>query len=78
MLASSVAASSSTTFNADRSVKDAERIINSPAFECCDGINYGKETDKLYMTNSKMNSVRVSDMNADTMQRPWKNIVSIL
>jgi sugar lactone lactonase YvrE len=62
-----------TTFNADRSVKATVRIMNSPAFECCDGINCDKETEKIYMTNSKMNSVWVYDINAGTMQRLWEN-----
>lgn len=62
-----------TSFNADRSVKKTELIMNSPAFECCDGINYDKETEKIYMTNSKMNSVWVYNINAGTMQRLWEN-----
>ena len=61
------------TFNKDGSLKKMTRLMNSPAFECCDGINYDEETEKIYITNSQMNSVWVYDLNAQTMQRLWEN-----
>ncbi len=61
------------TFNEDGSVKEKVRIMNSPAFECCDGINYDEETNKIYLTNSAMNSVWVYDITNQTMQRLWEN-----
>lgn len=63
-----------TTFNKDRSVKGTELLINSPAFECGDGMMFDREEDKLYLTNSKMNSIWVYDKKANTMQRLWENI----
>lgn len=65
-----------TTFNKDRSVKDTKLLINSPAFECGDGMMFDQETGKLYLTNSKMNSIWVYDKKANTMQRLWENINS--
>ena len=65
-----------TTFNADRSVKGTELLINSPAFECGDGLMVDKADEKIYFTNSKMNSIWVYDMNANTMQRLWENMNS--
>jgi sugar lactone lactonase YvrE len=61
------------TFNDDGSVDEKIRLMNSPAFECCDGINYDAETEKIYMANSQMNSVWVYDLNNGTMQRLWEN-----
>lgn len=65
-----------TTFNEDNSVKETKLLINSPAFECGDGMIFDKEANKLYLTNSKMNSVWVYDANANTMQRLWENMNS--
>ena len=61
------------TFNDDGSVDEKIRLMNSPAFECCDGINYDAETEKIYMANSQMNSVWVYDLNNGSMQRLWEN-----
>ena len=61
------------TFNQDGSVDEMTRLMNSPAFECCDGINYDEETEKIYIANSLMNSIWVYDLNAGTMQRLWEN-----
>jgi sugar lactone lactonase YvrE len=61
------------TFKKDGSVDQKIQLMNSPAFECCDGINYDPATEKIYMANSAMNSVWVYDLNANTMQRLWEN-----
>lgn len=65
-----------TTFKKDGSVKKTVQLFSSPAFECCDGINYDEETERIYLTNSAMNSVWVFDLNANTMQRLWENVDS--
>lgn len=62
-----------TSFNPDGSVKKTERIINSPAFECCDGITCDLETGKIYMANSANNSIWVYDLTSKVMQRLWQN-----
>jgi len=62
-----------TTFNKDGSVIKTDRIINNPAFECCDGITCDLTTNKIYMTNSAMNSVWIYDIENNTMQRLWQN-----
>jgi sugar lactone lactonase YvrE len=62
-----------TSFNADGSVKKTERIINDPAFECCDGITCDRAAGKIYMTNSQMNSVWVYTIKTGAMQRLWQN-----
>jgi len=62
-----------TTFKKDRSVKDTVRLMNSPAFRCCDGIMYDEETDQIYTTDSKMNAVWVYDLKSNVIQRLWEN-----
>jgi len=61
------------TFNEDGSVKCKKLIMNSPAFECCDGIIVDKEKNLIYITNSAMNSIWIYDITANTMQRLWEN-----
>jgi sugar lactone lactonase YvrE len=61
------------TFKKDGAVDQVIRLMNSPAFECCDGIQYDQETEKIYIANSQMNSVWVYDLKAQTMQRLWEN-----
>lgn len=62
-----------TSFHKDGSVQKTTRIINDPAFECCDGIICDKETNKIYLTNSAMNSVWIYDITSNSMQRLWQN-----
>ena len=62
-----------TSFNQDGSVKKTERILNSPAFECCDGITCDTEAGKIYMANSATNSVWIYDLKTKVMQRLWQN-----
>jgi len=61
------------SFNKDGSFKSQEVIIDSPAFECCDGICYDEKTNSIYITNSQMNSVWVLDLTNNTFQRLWQN-----
>ena len=61
------------SFTDDGSVKEKETLMNSPAFECCDGIIVDKDKNIIYLTNSAMNSVWVYDITAKTMQRLWEN-----
>jgi len=60
-------------FNEDGSVKSQEVFLDSPAFECCDGICYDEKTNCIYLTNSQMNSVWVLDLGKNTFQRLWQN-----
>lgn len=62
-----------TTFKKDGSVKETVRIINSPAFKCCDGMICDREANVIYTTDSKMNAVWKLDLNTNVMQRLWEN-----
>jgi sugar lactone lactonase YvrE len=61
------------TFNEDGTIKEKVCLMNSPAFECCDGIIVDKDKNIIYIANSAMNAVWVYDIKAKTMQRLWQN-----
>jgi sugar lactone lactonase YvrE len=48
-------------------------VIDSPAIECCDGIVCDQKTDRIYITNSKNNSIHVYDIRKNTLQTLWVN-----
>ncbi len=62
-----------TTFNKNRSVTSTKRVVNSPAFECSDGMMYNKDDNSIYLTDSRMNAVWVYNLTTNTMQRLWNN-----
>lgn len=62
-----------TSFKADGSVKKTVRLMNSPAFKCCDGMFCDKEAGVIYTTDSKMNAVWKYDIAANKIQRLWEN-----
>lgn len=61
------------TFKSDGSVDEKILLMNSPAFECCDGIIVDKDKNIIYITNSAMNSIWIYDIKNNTMQRLWEN-----
>ncbi|MBI9016189.1 MAG: SMP-30/gluconolactonase/LRE family protein [Phycisphaerae bacterium] len=52
---------------------DQKIVVDSPSIECCDGIICDTKTDKIYITNSKNNSVHIYDINANSIQTLWVN-----
>lgn len=43
-------------------------IIDNPSLNCCDGITYDERTNKVYITNSKRNSIHAYDVDKGTLQ----------
>ena len=48
-------------------------VIDTPLIECCDGIVCDPQTDRIYITNSKNNSIHVYDTRKNTLQTLWVN-----
>lgn len=48
-------------------------VIDDPSIECCDGIICDTVTDKIYITNSKNNSVHIYDVANHSLQLLWIN-----
>ncbi len=61
------------TFKNNGSVKSQQVVVNHPSIECCDGIICDPKTDKIYITNSKNNSVHVYDTVNNSLQLLWIN-----
>lgn len=64
---------SRTTFDKDGKPTSQKIVIDTPAIECCDGICCDKKTDRIYITNSKSNSVHLYDTRNNTLQTLWIN-----
>ncbi len=64
---------SQITFDIDGSVNGQRVIIDHPSLQCCDGIIADKTTDKIYLTNSKQNSVHIYDISEHSLQTLWIN-----
>ena len=64
---------SRTSFDQSGKVISQEVVIDHPSFTCCDGIVCDVETNKIYMTNSKLNSIHVYDVDQHSLQLLWEN-----
>jgi sugar lactone lactonase YvrE len=62
-----------TKFDATGRVTEQTIVIDHPSFTCCDGIVCDLETNKIYLTNSKLNSIHVYDVDAHSLQVLWEN-----
>ncbi len=64
---------SRTTFDKKGNVVSQNVVIDHPSFTCCDGIVCDVTTNKIYMTNSKLNSIHVYDIDNNSLQLLWEN-----
>lgn len=64
---------SRTSFDASGKVTSQTVVIDHPSFTCCDGIVCDLETNKIYLTNSKLNSIHVYDVDSHSLQLLWEN-----
>ena len=59
---------SRTTFDADGRPISQKVLVDDPSINCCDGIICDPRTDRIYITNSKRNSIHVYDVNKKTFR----------
>lgn len=59
---------SRTTFDASGAPVTQEIIVDDPSITCCDGMICDTRTDKIYITNSKRNSIHIYDVKANTFR----------
>lgn len=59
---------SRTTFDKAGKPTKQEILIDDSSINCCDGIICDKKTNKIYITNSKRNSIHVYDVDKATFQ----------
>lgn len=59
---------SRTTFDAEGAPISQEVLVDDPSINCCDGIICDPRTDRVYITNSKRNSIHVYDVNKKTFR----------
>ena len=59
---------SRTTFNNAGEPISQEILVDDPSITCCDGIVCDKDTNKIYITNSKRNTIHVYDPAKSTFQ----------
>lgn len=59
---------SRTTFDAEGKPVSQEVIVDDPSINCCDGIITDHRTNRIYITNSKRNSIHMYDVNKNTFR----------
>lgn len=59
---------SRTTFDSAGKPVSQEVIVDDPSITCCDGIICDPRTDRIYITNSKRNSIHVYDVKKNTFR----------
>lgn len=59
---------SRTTFDSEGAPISQEVLVDDPSINCCDGIICDPRTDRVYITNSKRNSIHVYDVNKKTFR----------
>lgn len=59
---------SRTTFDASGNPVSQEVIVDDPSINCCDGMICNPATNKIYITNSKRNSIHVYDVEQATFR----------
>ncbi|WPX40209.1 hypothetical protein QET93_011785 [Akkermansia sp. N21116] len=59
---------SRTTFSASGKPLKQEIIVDDPSINCCDGIVCDRDTNKIYVTNSKRNSIHMYDVDKSTFR----------
>jgi sugar lactone lactonase YvrE len=64
---------SRTSFDATGKPVSQTVVIDHPSFTCCDGIVCDPKTNKIYLTNSKLNSVHVYSVDDHSLQVLWEN-----
>jgi hypothetical protein len=64
---------SRTSFDATGKPISQTVVIDHPSFTCCDGIVCDLKTNKIYLTNSKLNSVHVYNVDDHSLQVLWEN-----
>ncbi len=64
---------SRTSFDATGKPISQAVVIDHPSFTCCDGIICDLKTNKIYLTNSKLNSVHVYSVDDHSLQVLWEN-----
>ena len=60
-------------FDKSGNVEEQKIVIDHPSIECCDGITCDPKTDKIYITNSKNNSVHVYNSIENSLALLWIN-----
>lgn len=57
-----------TTFDEQGRPQKQETVVDDPSINCCDGIICDPSTDRIYITNSKRNSIHVYDVKKNTFR----------